>query len=1191
MAFGSVVIVGLALLQALILAALPMVNQWRPEIEVMLSERFRATVTVSEIGAKASWAGPYLEALNLVVDRPEGRLEVRRVQMLINVPQSVFSGELIVDQLVLDEGELVSHQSGGGALPDPTIWVGLMAQLQRQLTPLGAIKLYNFDVLAGAFSAKRLSLEVNPARGVIARTRLVSEDLSLPIELDWRYPADNEVGHELRLRTTATGFPIPWQGYADMDRELDLALWLVLRESAPVTGQFQMDARSESPIPINASLTGRLELESATQARFAIDLGRANLPGVVLSADGAAVSWSDNLLSAQIPALAINGLDLHQALKPIDPDPKLTRLLTGNQPSFDLSNVALQWSPSQLPVLQARVDRFDIQAFGGIPQIGPVSGEIHAEGMRGVFDFESASGDFALPDIFPVPWQSQRLSGALAFDRSEQGLVVRGENLLVADAHQHVVGSLRLDLPREGEQSMHVELLADANERALPSLLPIDLETDISEFLLRGIESVAVRGGRISYSGPLGANIDRNRRELSMYFPMATYRLRPLEQWPAFSGADGQVRFSGKRARVQLTSAEFGGLTVRDVDVRQTDADAGLLSIRGALSGDAETALRVLDGAGIKPDALGRDVIFDGRLTGQVDLLAPVEGAAPRGIVAIETEDLTVGITGLNEPITGLVGRAEYNLESGFRASSLSGALLGDAITLDVVADDDGVEVQAAGRLATQNVSQLVGLGFSEALLSGVADWTAKIQQQSGLLQVLLQTDGVGIESQLPFPLTKSAATPGAILVELNQAGDAQQMTAQIFADTEVSARLDQRPLALSVVTPEIDLLDWAQLPGDADQDTTVSLLLNLERVRVGETSLKVDQAAVNLRPDSLEVSFAGEELAGRVQRLGEAPVAINLERLILAPASDFLAPPGDDPLVGFDPGSLPSARIQVSDLRRGEKRYQDLELVVVSGASRLDVTRLAFTRDGQRFFGELAWIGAAEGGETALVLRADGPALGGFLRVNESEPLLEAKAGQFSADLAWSGSPLAFSMLTATGQFQLQLENGRFFDLGNSAEVLRLFGILNIDTLTRRLRLDFLDLVQPGVAFDRVSARGQLDAAVLTLDPELVMQGPSAGFRLTGNANLRSQTLDQTLEVDIPLTNNLPLASVLLGAPQIGGAIYLVEKALGTKIIKVGKTDYRIEGSFDDPNVKLIPPFSNKQKDEPNVDAVTDDQ
>ena len=157
--------------------------------------------------------------------------------------------------------------------------------------------------------------------------------------------------------------------------------------------------------------------------------------------------------------------------------------------------------------------------------------------------------------------------------------------------------------------------------------------------------------------------------------------------------------------------------------------------------------------------------------------------------------------------------------------------------------------------------------------------------------------------------------------------------------------------------------------------------------------------------------------------------------------------------------------------------------------------------------------------------------------------------------------------------------------DLGNSAEVLRLFGILNIETITRRLQLDFLDLVQPGVAFDSVDAEATLSGGILTFNPELSMRGPSSSFRLTGVADLATQSLNQTLEVDIPLTNNLPLASVLLGAPQIGGAIYLVEKAFGRKIIKVGKTDYRIEGSFDDPSVSLVPPFSNK-KDELDVET-----
>jgi uncharacterized protein YhdP len=346
----------------------------------------------------------------------------------------------------------------------------------------------------------------------------------------------------------------------------------------------------------------------------------------------------------------------------------------------------------------------------------------------------------------------------------------------------------------------------------------------------------------------------------------------------------------------------------------------------------------------------------------------------------------------------------------------------------------------------------------------------------------------------------------------------------------------------------------------------------------LGETPLAVDKTAIVLRPQEFDVSFDGSELAGRVSRVGEGPLLIDLERMVLPEGGDLLDPPGDDPLFDYNPGELPSMKVRISTLLRGETRYEDMDLVLVSGESRLDATTLEFDRDGQRFQGELAWAYQNGQAQTALLLRAQGDELGNILRVNEDEPLLEAESGRFVSNLSWDGSPLGFSLLTSRGVVELSLKNGRFLDLGNSAEVLRLFGILNIETVTRRLRLDFLDLVQPGVAFDSVDAKARIADGQLVFDPEFTMSGPSASFRLTGEADLINEKLKQRLEVDIPLTNNLPLASVLLGAPQVGGAIYLVEKALGTKIIKVGKTDYRIEGSFAEPQVSLIPPFSKKK-------------
>ncbi|NCW08178.1 MAG: hypothetical protein EBW40_00305 [Gammaproteobacteria bacterium] len=417
-----------------------------------------------------------------------------------------------------------------------------------------------------------------------------------------------------------------------------------------------------------------------------------------------------------------------------------------------------------------------------------------------------------------------------------------------------------------------------------------------------------------------------------------------------------------------------------------------------------------------------------------------------------------------------------------------------------------------------------------------------------------------------------------------------KQALDRLFEVTEVRGSLGTNPLAIEVVTPEASIVEWANVPSRDGDGSSLSILLKTERLVLGDTPLKVDRTAINLKPNEFEVSFDGSEMAGRVSRIGEGPLLIDLEYLVLPEGGDLLDPPEEDPLFDYNPGQLPSAKIRVSQLKRGKTNYQDMNIVLVSGDSRLDATTLEFDRDGQRFQGELAWVFQNGEAKSALLLRAQGSELGNILRVNEDEPLLEADSGRFVSNLTWAGSPLGFSVLTSEGEVELSLQDGRFLDLGNSAEVLRLFGILNIETITRRLRLDFLDLVQPGVAFDSVSAKAKISDGRLRFDPEFAMKGPSSSFRMTGTADLVNQQLNQKLEVDIPLTNNLPLASVLLGAPQVGGAIYLVEKALGTKIIKVGKTDYRIEGSFDDPQVSLIPPFS-KKKDNVNADTPANSQ
>ena len=96
------------------------------------------------------------------------------------------------------------------------------------------------------------------------------------------------------------------------------------------------------------------------------------------------------------------------------------------------------------------------------------------------------------------------------------------------------------------------------------------------------------------------------------------------------------------------------------------------------------------------------------------------------------------------------------------------------------------------------------------------------------------------------------------------------------------------------------------------------------------------------------------------------------------------------------------------------------------------------------------------------------------------------------------------------------------------------------------------------------------MDKGTLTLEKPLAMQGPSSAYKFTGSANLKDETLDMDMVVVLPLTKNLPLAALFLGAPQIGGAVWVIDKLLGEPLSKLTSATYEMKGSWDEPEIKL---------------------
>ena len=101
-----------------------------------------------------------------------------------------------------------------------------------------------------------------------------------------------------------------------------------------------------------------------------------------------------------------------------------------------------------------------------------------------------------------------------------------------------------------------------------------------------------------------------------------------------------------------------------------------------------------------------------------------------------------------------------------------------------------------------------------------------------------------------------------------------------------------------------------------------------------------------------------------------------------------------------------------------------------------------------------------------------------------QEKPLIVANIGGFSMD-----KPIDF-----------KFKDGQFLKTSGSTEgLLKLIGIINFDTLVRRMKLDFSDLYKEGLSFDSVEGRLNIaDSVARFNDNPIIVKSPSSQFSLT---------------------------------------------------------------------------------------------
>ncbi|WP_019625514.1 YhdP family protein [Thioalkalivibrio sp. ALJT] len=273
------------------------------------------------------------------------------------------------------------------------------------------------------------------------------------------------------------------------------------------------------------------------------------------------------------------------------------------------------------------------------------------------------------------------------------------------------------------------------------------------------------------------------------------------------------------------------------------------------------------------------------------------------------------------------------------------------------------------------------------------------------------------------------------------------------------------------------------------------------------------------------------------------------------------------------DPRAWPAIDLTLDSLALDDYRFGDVVLGLAPRANGLVVRDFALRAPEGDLRADAvgAWQVDADGRpEARLDVELAGTDWGSGMRSSRLSRALLGSSGEGMLSLAWEGPLYGPRLAQLTGSMEVVLSDGRLADVEPGAG--RVLGLVSLDVLPRRLRLDFRDVFTEGLSFSELTADAALRDGNLYV-PALRMDGPSARVRLSGRTGLVVRDYDHEFVVVPSIRTALPLVGALVGGPVTGVVVLLAERMLGIgdQMEEAARVEYSVTGSWDDPQVRML--------------------
>jgi uncharacterized protein YhdP len=544
-------------------------------------------------------------------------------------------------------------------------------------------------------------------------------------------------------------------------------------------------------------------------------------------------------------------------------------------------------------------------------------------------------------------------------------------------------------------------------------------------------------------------------------------------------------------------------------------------------------------------------------------------------------------------------------------SESLGGLFLGQPVSVELsqapgTMPKYRVIANAKGVATAEALTEELGLPLS-GRVTGQAEYAARLLFPRGKIEeptpftIEVVSDLAGFMIDLPQPLNKplyetidfaasiflpkggenieSTGVAGDLLswqVAFEKQEDHWDLDRGILSfgnEPEIESVPETRGLHLRGNTDYVYVQDWFDLGRQSETKTGMAERIRSIDMTVGDLHMlgqhlvdhrvRLDRSA---RDWLIQVD--GADIVGSAF----VPYDFNSNREIVVEAERLILPGDEENLRDttriIDPRSLPPISITAQETAFGSRHFGAVDAKFARTADGLESQELIAKDETFEIVGNGRWVvdeTDPAGHRSSVTASLTSTDVERTMQRLDYDPGIIGDDLAMLLDLSWSGGPRDDMLESLDGEVQVRIGSGQLAEVKPGAG--RVFGLMSIAALPRRLSLDFRDVFGKGFAFDEIKGKFMIiDGDTYTCD--LALESPAADIGIVGRAGLVSRDYEQTAVVSANFGNALPVAGALVAGPQVAAALLIFSQIFKKPLQEVTQVYYGIGGSWDEPQI-----------------------